>query len=318
MKAEITKPSSSTGYDDEIDLIELFKVLWAKKVFIIGITVLVTVAAALYASLKTPIYQVKSTIEVGHTQTKGVNSANRLLDNAAAIAVKIESAFPNKNPSELQENGILLSAKVVRGNNKTIDIITQALSNEVALEKNKQALEFVQEEYQTQIDSYISKVNTEIDFIQSQINYVNDVEKSIIEQDIQDINNRIEIIDSEIDLIKDAELPKAENKIAIILESQLKHEKFSLLKTLERKNTELKVHIQNKIRNLEKEIILEQEYLAEGSYKNNELIGDYIVSNNPVKPKKKLIVAVGFILGLFASVFLVLLMNFIRNENNKG
>ncbi|WNZ80054.1 LPS O-antigen chain length determinant protein WzzB [Pseudomonas sp. P105] len=45
--------------DDEIDLIELVRGLWAQKWLILGITLLVTVGAGLYAFLSKPVYEAK-------------------------------------------------------------------------------------------------------------------------------------------------------------------------------------------------------------------------------------------------------------------
>ncbi|WP_413794624.1 MULTISPECIES: LPS O-antigen chain length determinant protein WzzB [unclassified Pseudomonas] len=45
--------------DNEIDLIELVRVLWAQKWLILGVTLLVTVGAGFYAFLSKPVYEVK-------------------------------------------------------------------------------------------------------------------------------------------------------------------------------------------------------------------------------------------------------------------
>ncbi|CAH0208634.1 LPS O-antigen chain length determinant protein WzzB [Pseudomonas brassicacearum] len=45
--------------DDEIDLIELVRGLWAQKWLILGMTLLVTVGAGLYAFLSKPVYEAK-------------------------------------------------------------------------------------------------------------------------------------------------------------------------------------------------------------------------------------------------------------------
>ena len=43
--------------EDEIDLRELFKTIWARRFFVIAFTLVVTVLAAVYAYTKTPIYE---------------------------------------------------------------------------------------------------------------------------------------------------------------------------------------------------------------------------------------------------------------------
>lgn len=49
-----------TSPNDEIDLVELFRALWRQKILIIGVTLLTTVLAALYAFLATPYFQART------------------------------------------------------------------------------------------------------------------------------------------------------------------------------------------------------------------------------------------------------------------
>lgn len=49
----VPQQSSTT---DEIDLVELFRALWRQKLLIIGVTLIVTVIAAAYAFLATPVW----------------------------------------------------------------------------------------------------------------------------------------------------------------------------------------------------------------------------------------------------------------------
>ena len=51
--------------EDEIDLKELFKTIWAKKIFIVIFTLVVTILAGFYAYSKTPIYEAKALVEIG-------------------------------------------------------------------------------------------------------------------------------------------------------------------------------------------------------------------------------------------------------------
>ena len=51
--------------EDEIDLKELFNTIWQKRLFIAIFTFVVTICAGVYSYNKTPIYEVKSIIEIG-------------------------------------------------------------------------------------------------------------------------------------------------------------------------------------------------------------------------------------------------------------
>lgn len=60
METEQAPRSAQPAYSDEIDLVELFQNLWKQKLLIIACTVLVTVAAAVFAFLSTPEYKTKA------------------------------------------------------------------------------------------------------------------------------------------------------------------------------------------------------------------------------------------------------------------
>ena len=57
---------NDTYLEEEIDLRELFKIIWDRKVFIIVFTLVVTIIAGLYTYLKIPIFEVKSHVELGY------------------------------------------------------------------------------------------------------------------------------------------------------------------------------------------------------------------------------------------------------------
>ena len=63
---------------------------------------------------------------------------------------------------------------------------------------------------------------------------------------------------------------------------------------------------------------LVESMLLPHNYKNSEVIGRVITNDHPIKPKKRLIVAVAFIAGFILSIFLVFIMNAFRKEEDKA
>lgn len=57
--------------------------------------------------------------------------------------------------------------------------------------------------------------------------------------------------------------------------------------------------------------------LNKRNYNNSEVVGRVLTNDYPIKPKKKLIVAVAFIAGFILSIFLVFIMNAFRKEDSK-
>ncbi|MBL3520264.1 hypothetical protein H0A43_07235 [Arcobacter lanthieri] len=63
---------------------------------------------------------------------------------------------------------------------------------------------------------------------------------------------------------------------------------------------------------LDKQKILETLSLPH-NLKNSEIVGSILVNDTPIKPKKALIVVVGFIIGTILSIFLVFFIKFIKS-----
>lgn len=108
--------------EDEIDLRELFKTIWEKKLFVILFTSIVTLIAIVYVLVKNPIpiYQGKAFLEIGKIQSQTFGQA--LFDNPTDLAqilsieYKVEASTPkgtislleiiskNENKEEIQNN----------------------------------------------------------------------------------------------------------------------------------------------------------------------------------------------------------------------
>ena len=53
------------------------------------------------------------------------------------------------------------------------------------------------------------------------------------------------------------------------------------------------------------------------NYKNTHIVNSILTDDKPVKPKKKLIVIVGFVTGFILSIFLVFMLEFIGRKDIK-
>ena len=77
--------------EDEIDLRELFKTIWDKKVFIIVFTFVITLIAAIYAYNKTPIYEAKALVEIGEYKLN--STTKNSIDDATALEKKLTTLY---------------------------------------------------------------------------------------------------------------------------------------------------------------------------------------------------------------------------------
>lgn len=57
--------------------------------------------------------------------------------------------------------------------------------------------------------------------------------------------------------------------------------------------------------------------ISEQNLTNMQLVGDYIVNDYSIKPKKSLIIVIGFIRGFIFSIFIVFFIQFVDNFRKK-
>lgn len=387
--------------EDEIDLRELFQIIWNKKVFIIVFTLCVTIISGLYIYSKTPIYEVKSYIEVWFIDKEKIEEP-KILEQKLKVVFSVEDFNEELNSLE---KGSVTSIKQMKSVDNFLEIRTEAFLNETALEKNKKVLEYVQSLYNPKIEQYKVILNNNILDTQRDINYVKDVEIKNIFAQINILKEQeIKKIENEIKVLKNQEIPLLRNEIDFLSKTKIKSLQDKILfysKSLEKYNLELNnlmkkidlnsdassmiasiqilnyqnliTNTQNQIKDLEIqiEVILKDDIpklrnkieninniqiydletkkdnvsnetirklqskidielktkitqlnekietlnfkKSEQNLSNMKLVGDYIISDNPIKPKKSLVIVVSFVTSFILSIFIVFVLNFINN-----
>ena len=323
--------------EEEIDLKELFLIVARKKYFILGFTLLITLLAVIYVSIKTPIYEVKSVVRVGYIGAT-------LVENSNILETKLKLIFGVDNKPIIKENEAIVSSILgVKKVENFLEISTQAYSNEQALLKNKDVVEFLQNEYKYKIDEYILLTNLGIKSLEEQINYVENVTKIEKQSQIDFLNNvDLTTIENKLKFNKEKlqqyqdninEISKRRNSndtqnmlsvmeilnyqnLILDLQNQIENlnkEKQNIISekipTLKR---DLEFDIKNKLENLKDKIELEKLKLTNNIAKNSEIVGDVQIEEEPIKPKKALIIVVAFVTGFILSIFLVFFMQFIN------
>jgi capsular polysaccharide biosynthesis protein len=355
-------------YEDEIDLRELFQTIWNKRKFVVTCTLLITLFAVIYSFSVTKIYEVKSNIQIGYINDKLLIESDTL---SKTINLLYDKQNVHKDKAYLEK--VLIDKKA----NKFLTIITHGMSNEKALEINKEIVKFVKQQNKKDIDNYIFNINQSIENNKRQIQRIEDKEKSDLKRSIELLmthevkkvdelifqkNRIIETLNEKIKFTS-VKLEEYNNQIKklyksaqnksdtiamiasiqmvnyqnLILNAQEKLEDYKLkienirnleIVDLNRKkenistdklkdlNYKLNISLNEKIKDLEFKIKTLQ-FQKENSIKNTSLIGDYIISKNPIKPKKSLIIIVAFVTGFILSIFLVFLMQFIKGLRKK-
>ena len=225
---------NDTYLEEEIDLRELFKIIWDRKVFIIVFTLVVTIIAGLYTYLKIPIFEVKSYVELGYINKEKIEDIDSL-EQKLKVIFSVEDM---KFEKDSFEKGIVTSIKQVKAVKNFLEIKTEALSNEAATAKNKEVLKFIQElssekikEHEILFENTILNTQREIDFINniemknisSQIEILKEQEIKSIDREIEIIKNQnIKNIDRQINLLKIQEIPALKTNINFLTNSKTK------------------------------------------------------------------------------------------------
>ena len=324
--------------EEEIDLRELFSTIVKKKFFIFVFTLAITFLAVIYVNIKTPIYEVKSVVRIGY-----INST--LVENANILETKLKLIFGVDNhPFITKKEGIVTNISVIKKVDNFLEITTEAYSNEQALSKNKEVIDFLQNEYKYKIDEYILKTNIGIKNLEEQIKYVENVSKIEKEEQIIFLNNVDLVTIENKEKFNKEKLNQYQENINQISKRRSSNDTENMLSAMEILNYQnLILNLQNQIENLNKEkqniitekipslkrnlefdiktkldnlkdsIELEKLKLINNIAKNSEVVGDVLVDDNPIKPKKSLIIVVAFVTGFILSIFLVFFMSFISN-----
>lgn len=113
--------------EDEIDLRELFKTIWNKRVFIILFTFIITTGSIIYVYFKNPIpvYQGKVFIEIGKIHSENIGRGGEL-DISADLAEILKLKFnadvniPKKTENILEISFNDKNKKIIKTNLETI------------------------------------------------------------------------------------------------------------------------------------------------------------------------------------------------------
>lgn len=302
--------------EDEIDLRELFKTIWEKKLFVILFTSIVTFSAIIFAYNKTPIYEVKSYVELGFIDNKIIEEP-AILEQKLKVVFGIDNNTMNNNP----EKGIIGSISQTKNIKNFLEVKTEAISNEIAIAKNKEVLTYTQNLYNPKIEYSKSLINNEILNIERQINFYENEKMNMLNESILLSNSNLEKYTKEItELYKSNTSDKTSSMIASVQMINYQNLIINLQNEINSIEIEKQQIIKNILPKMKANLDEIKFRLSEQNISNTRLVGDYIVNEHPAKPKKSLIVVVAFVTGLVLSIFMVFFMQFVNNfrkEENK-
>ena len=301
--------------EDEIDLRELFKTIWDKKVFIIVFTFVITLIAAIYAYNKTPIYEAKALLEIGEYKKNPV-------DDAVALEKKLSTIFIDMEKNLKDKTSEISNISVVKGLKNFLEIKSESTSNEEAKNEILKVLTFVQNEHEKILDDVKKQKEMELRNIDLQISDIKSKSVDLIDKKIENNIKNLKSLEEQLKQV-DENLKKIDslNPSLAALKLMEKRDITNSINTITIQNFELESKkdelLTTTLYKLEESKQIAESLLLSHNYKNTQIVGEILTNDFPVKPKKKLIVAVAFVTGFIISIFLVFLFNFIKQNTNR-
>jgi len=154
------QPQQACYDEDEIDLRELLRTISRYKKFIILFTLAVTLAAGVYAYLKTPIYEIKADVQVGYVSNS--NSKIYLID-PPALKLFILNTFNDQKKVYPK-----VSTTLVKGTRDILNITIDSVSNESAKAHLQTILNEIKRKEGTKLQAYTQNIEAQIKILQEQ------------------------------------------------------------------------------------------------------------------------------------------------------
>ena len=344
-------------YDNEIDLFELAETLWKKKWFIVTITGIISVLALVYAFfIAEPVYEASAiiippSIEEIKSFNVGRGSIKELVPYTPLDVYK--EFLKTAKLKDIQEAFIKdVYLEKLDPKDKELDTIKllERFQNNFSIKQHK--VDELPNAYIISFKANNARLAQEI--LESYILYIgeNSSTKLLLSNEMQ-ITAVIENLDSSLKAVKDLFLEEQENQIIRLEEALVIAKNIGLTKPVfveGKGNLETAQYVDRNLLYMQGSLALEAQIKALKERTNIEafaftdeqlltkyqlvylknltftedakevfkLSGSIDIPQNTIAPKKKLILAVAFILGLMISVFIVLIKDAIIKRKNQS
>ena len=258
--------------EDEIDLRDIFRVLWKRRLLIIGVFVAVVLVAGVISFVIPSVYKITSIIAVGNfddpVYTSQASMKNVMLSDEFSLEV-FEEVSPNATGSEFRTFKDSVKVEPVKDSDRLIEISVETKKKQEGLK----AIEKMVRLYANRSEDSYNK------------------QKKILSDQLAVTLERLFVIDLEINQTLEALQGIQESTGSSAVQGEMQ---FS--RTLDRLNgmqTQRSTLIDRRLE-LQKQLVL---------IRNLEVVQPAREPVSPIWPKKALIVAIGGMLGLMVGIF---------------
>lgn len=261
--------------EDEIDLRDIFRVLWKRRLLIIGVFVAFVLAAGVISFAISPEYKISSIVAVGNFDDPVYASQASMLNvmNSDEFALEVfEQIRPNSTGSEFQafKGGIDVAA--VKGSDRLIGISIETKKKQEGL----MAIEMMIQLYANRSDESYNR------------------QKKILSDQLAYTLQRLAVIDHEVNQTQEVLL--GIQGMQDLTEPSTVQGEMQFSRTLDRLNgiQALRSALIDRRLDLEKQLEL---------VRNLKVVQPPVMPANPVWPRKALIVGIAGVIGLMIGIF---------------
>ena len=332
-------PQNYLPCEDEINLIDYLRVLWKWKWLIMGGTLICAIVAAII-SLQIPrIYEISTIVEPGIAGVKNDGSFI-YIDSVANIGGKIDEGTYNRRIEDaLHLDPLKIGVKfksVVSKNANVVKVTSQwkEKNTDLGMKYAGQLVRFLIDDYERIVNHRKVVVDGQIFSMQNNIKKL-ETQSQLLVEILRDIKRRMDGLKREVNNVKNNTENLIKQRDSLLKEAKAETEMSLLLySTTIQQNISYMNQISNQIyefREKEKEVLREIGEMESGidsakteiatltinkeMVSNIKVIQEPEVSLHPVKPKKKQIVLLSVVVGLFFMIFLAFFIEYIKNAS---
>lgn len=271
--------------EDTIDLRELFSTLKKRKKLIWSVTVLFTLLALAYAVLSKPVFEVKVLMELAQIDKKPVQD---LID----LKQKLETVFEVNAKKKEILLPIISEVSLPKDTKNIMLLRAEGYDNASTQVKLQEVIDHILASQDNELTSYTNSQNDRLALVKQKIARNEQILKEI-EERMNDYENKL------------LSISKQDAALAGIYAIEIGKKQSELYSVKE------KIYdMQNSKNDLELSI-------SPLKLQKATMIGNFDVLDHPIKPKKKLIIVVGFVTGLMLSLILAFFLEFMSGMRSK-
>jgi len=273
-------PSPAIAYEDEVSLIDLWLILVKRKMVLIGVFVLVMLAAFGYLLLAKPVYESSALVQIGQIGQIGQVGSDGKVSSNYIEAPDVLIKTLGQNPDIQSEPGARLAGASYqkKGAKNLVTVKIEASSAEAA-------------------DAYLNKV----------LNAFIGKHKRMYESVMRVRQQRLGELESQL-YTSEAQLKAIDAGVMELMSSNLEQASVLLIQ---------KSQLIQGIANTRKEIFNLKESLSEVNTSKTVVISQSGLASSPTKPKLKMVLALSVVLGLMLGFMAAFFAEFLSNARQE-